>query len=226
MPRFEVPKETFNQLPAEKRERVLAAAAGLFAQLGFARCDMAQIASLAGVAKGSLYNYFDSKEDLYLYVCLDGLKRSRAAVYDGLDPDWGIFRQLAHIFRSGVEFVLAHPDYSRLYLNLASSGLEDFADKLSLEIEKHTADFLKDLIRRGVDQGLVRSDIDVNLAAFLINSLYIIFAVSLVSRHFQIRMREYLEIEGELNGRAIEEHLERTMALIRQVVEPLGGGGG
>ena len=50
-------------LPLDKRERILAAAAKLIVQNGL-QCSMSAIADQAGVATGSLYNYFDSKEDL------------------------------------------------------------------------------------------------------------------------------------------------------------------
>lgn len=215
-----MPKETFNQLTPDKKERILKAAASVFAERGFAGTDVAQIAARAGVAKGSLYNYFDNKEDLYLFVCRDGIERSRQAVYGDIQPQWEIQRQIEHIFRQGVSFALSHPEYIRLYINVSSAGMERFADKLTMEVEKHTADYLKDLIREGVRRGAVRKDVDVNLAAFLVNSLYVMFMVSLISRHFQIRMKEYLEIEGELNATAIEGRLEAVMSMIRDVLTP------
>jgi TetR/AcrR family transcriptional regulator len=215
-----MPKETFKQLPFDKKERILKAAAGIFAETGFAGTDVAQIAARAGVAKGSLYNYFESKEDLYLYVCRDGIERSRAAVYHEILPEWDTFRQIEHIFRRGVSFVLAHPEYIRLYLNVSSAGMERFADRLTLEVEKHTADYLKDLLREGISRGTVRQDIDVNLTAFLINSLYVIFVVSLISNHFQIRMKEYLGIKGELNEHTIEGSLKAVLEMMGNVLGP------
>src|SRR6218665_707964 len=50
-------------LSPDKRERILAAASKLIVQNGL-QCSMSAIADEAGVATGSLYNYFKSKEDL------------------------------------------------------------------------------------------------------------------------------------------------------------------
>jgi TetR/AcrR family transcriptional regulator len=216
-----MPKDTFKQLAKEKKERVLRAAAGLFAERGYAGADMALVASRAGVAKGSLYNYFQSKEDLYLFVCSEGIARSRRAVYNEIEPHWDIYCQVEHIFRRGAEFVLAHPEYIRLYLNVSSAGMEHFADQLTLEVEKHTADYLKSLIREAVQKGTIRSNVDVNMAAFLINSIYVVFMVSLISRHFQIRMKEYLEIEGELNEGTIERSLNMIIGMIHRFLRPM-----
>jgi len=215
-----MPKETFNQISLEKRENILRTAAMLFAEQGFARTDVAQIAKRAGVAKGSIYNYFESKEDLYLYVCRDGIERSRQAVYSDIRPEWDLYRQIDHIFRRGVAFVLAHPQYARLYLNVASAGMERFADQLSLEVEKYTSDHLKRIIADGMSRGIVRKGVDVSLAAFLINSLYIIFVISLVSRHFQIRMKEYLGIREDLTDLTIERPLGQVVNLICDFLKP------
>lgn len=219
-------KEIFDHISPGKRERILHAAAGLFAERGFARADVGEIAQRAGVAKGSLYNYFHSKEDIYLSACMDGLDRSRSAVYDGIQSEWDIYRQIDHIFRQGVSFALDHPEYVRLYLNNSSAGMERFAGRLTREVEKQTSDHLKKLIGEGKARGIVRRDIDADLTAYLINSLYIMFVVSLISRHFQIRMREYLGIEGELNGANVEHHLTMLIDMIRKFLLPAGSTAG
>jgi TetR/AcrR family transcriptional regulator len=207
-------KSTFKQIPEEKRERVLREAARLFAERGFSDTDVAELASRAGVSKGSLYTYFESKEDLYLHVCKDGLARSRQSVYGGMDPEWDIYRQVEHIFRQGVHFALEHPEYVRLYLTASAPGKEHFSTKLSLDVEKYTADHLKDQIHRGQAQGVVRRDLDPKLGAFFINSLYIIVVASVVSKHFQNRLKEYFQIKGSLKGRALEENLS---SIIREI---------
>ncbi|MBU2517645.1 MAG: hypothetical protein KKB57_08685, partial [Proteobacteria bacterium] len=56
--------------------------------------------------------------------------------------------------------------------------------------------------------------------AFWINSLYIVFLASLVSRHFQIRMREYLEIKGRMTKKVIDEEIRRTVELIGRFLSP------
>jgi AcrR family transcriptional regulator len=215
-----MPKPTFSKIPAEKRDRVLTEAARLFAERGFSQTDMAQVAARANVSKGSLYDYFESKEDLYISVCRDGLRRSREAVYGGIKPDWDIYRQVDHIFRSGSVFCLSHPQYVQMYLQISSPGMEVFANALTREVEGYTAGHLKKLIRDGTQKGIVRKDIDVNLTAYFINTLYIIFLASLVSRHYEIRMKEYLEINGPIHKREAQSQLERMVSLIEGLLRP------
>lgn len=213
-----MPKETFNQLQPEKRQRIIDAAREIFARMGYNRADVARIAAQAGVAKGSLYNYFSGKQELYLHVCRHGIEAHRTAVYRDLNPDWDLYAQVEHIFRKGTAFVRANPDFLLLYLNVSSTGMENFAADLTLEVEKFTADKLKKVLRRDVELGLVVGDLDINLTAFLINSLYIIFVASLVSDHFKIRMKEYLEIKGDLDDLTVAEKLDLILGLINRTL--------
>jgi AcrR family transcriptional regulator len=215
-----VPKQTFFKIPEDKRERLLREAAGLFAERGYNQTDMAQLARRAGIAKGSIYNYFESKEDLYLYVCRDGMQRSREAIYGRMDPEWDVYRQIEHIFKEGARFVQSHPEYLILYANISSAGMSRFSELMSLEVEKYTADYLKRLIRRDMQRGLVRDDVDVHFAAFMVNSLYIIFMASLVSSHFKIRLREYLEIEGDFTDATLAPLIQGITDTINNLLKP------
>jgi len=215
-----MPKETLMLIHPDKRDRVVHEAACLFAERGFSRADMAELANRAKVAKGSLYNYFESKEDCYMFVCQDALDRYRQAVYDGLEQDWDIYRQVEHIFRSGAGFVLEHPEYIILYLNISSAGMDRFADQLSQKVEQQFARLLKELLTRDMTRGLVRADLDIAFAAHMLNSLYIFFLSSLVSRHHQIRLQEYLELDMKAENSPVEELLERTVKFLKTFLKP------
>ncbi len=220
-----MPKGTLDNIAPEKRERVLREAARLFAEKGFAQTDMAQLAQRAGISKGSIYTYFDSKDELFLYVSRDGLERSRAAVWGALDEGADIYRTLAHVFRRGLAFAAEYPEYVTLYLAVGTAGMERFADELSRAVEKSTADTLKARLRAGIEAGVVRSDLDVEQAAWLLNNTYVMLVAPLASRHFQLRMAEYLGGEAPLSDASMEEHLERTLRLLEGLLRPPVGGG-
>ena len=58
-------RETKKQI---KRERILEAAADLFSQKSYHEVMMEDVAKMTSVAKGTVYNYFSSKEDLYFSI--------------------------------------------------------------------------------------------------------------------------------------------------------------
>jgi TetR/AcrR family transcriptional regulator len=217
-----MPKPTFKHLPDEKRERILRTASQLFASRGFNRTDMDEIAKRSGVAKGSLYNYFQSKDELFLFVCRNAIQRSREATWGEVGGDWDIYRVVDHIFRHHAKFEFNFPEYHRLHLNFSSPRMERFADRLGLESEQHTSIRLKKLLKDGVREGTIRRDIDVPVAAFTINSLYILFMAALVSRYYQIRLKEYLEVDGEWTHQVMEEKMERIIQFIHHLLQPAG----
>lgn len=68
-----MPRPTFFALPDEKRARVVDAAVAEFARAPYAKASLDVVAASAGVSKGSLYQYFDDKRDLYAWLVLEWL---------------------------------------------------------------------------------------------------------------------------------------------------------
>ena len=63
-----MPTATFYNLPAEKRERLLAAARAEFAQVPYEDASINRIIRAAGIPRGSFYMYFTDKEELFHYL--------------------------------------------------------------------------------------------------------------------------------------------------------------
>ena len=59
------------QKKAESRRRILESAREIFFRDGFMSANLDEVAEKAGVAKGTLYRYFESKADLYVAVLAD-----------------------------------------------------------------------------------------------------------------------------------------------------------
>lgn len=65
-----MPKPLFSQLAPSKQEKIYQALLQEFATHPYAEASTNRIAKQAGIAKGSLFNYFEDKEDLYLYTLI------------------------------------------------------------------------------------------------------------------------------------------------------------
>lgn len=66
--------EQFEQIRKEKRHQIMDAALELFSHDGYHSTSIAKIAQAAGISKGLMYNYFDSKEDLVVSVMNKGME--------------------------------------------------------------------------------------------------------------------------------------------------------
>ena len=63
-----MPKETFIKLPEEKKQKIMRAAKKEFARVPFSETSIKNIVEDAGIARGSFYQYFETKEDLLEYI--------------------------------------------------------------------------------------------------------------------------------------------------------------
>ena len=70
-----MPRPRFHKLPAVQQEAILRAAFDEFAAHGFHSASLNRIIDAAGISKGSMYYYFDGKEDLYAHVARGELGR-------------------------------------------------------------------------------------------------------------------------------------------------------
>ena len=63
-----MPKQTFFNLPEEKRQHLIEVAQKEFSQVPLVKASVANIIKMAGIPRGSFYQYFENLEDLYNYL--------------------------------------------------------------------------------------------------------------------------------------------------------------
>ncbi len=96
-----MPKPTFHNLPAPKQRRLVRAALEEFAARPYGEASLDRVAARARIAKGSLYQYFGGKADLYRYLVLEELGRRRAAALAGV-VGGTLFERLEAMFIAGL----------------------------------------------------------------------------------------------------------------------------
>jgi AcrR family transcriptional regulator len=74
-------------LSEEKRDQILAGAACIFAQEGYEGASMSRIAAEARVSKGTLYNHFSGKAELFAAYVEQACVRGLADIFAGMDDD-------------------------------------------------------------------------------------------------------------------------------------------
>jgi AcrR family transcriptional regulator len=126
--------------PEEKEERrnaILTAAEGLLDLHSSSLPSVAEIAAAAGLAKGSVYNYFRTKEEVYLGVLAAGLLRWLGALDAQLSRENSTIDEILNVY---VDFCEAEPLTMRLAC-LASTVLEEnISEELAYQFKSHLAD--------------------------------------------------------------------------------------
>ena len=91
----------------EKERQILDGAAVAFAQDGYEGASMSHIASLAGVSKGTLYNYFDGKKDLFTAFVQRECAQRLLLFFDEIDGDAPVETTLLRIGRRMVDMLVS-----------------------------------------------------------------------------------------------------------------------
>ena len=102
----------------EKRALIIDTALQLFSTEGYFGTSMSKIASTAGIAKGSTYNYFASKEDLLKAIINDGFKHLTESV-DYLFVNSMDDKSMEKYIRHSFKLIMDKPNYWRLFFALA-----------------------------------------------------------------------------------------------------------
>jgi TetR/AcrR family transcriptional regulator, fatty acid metabolism regulator protein len=150
--------------PGPKRDAILRAAIDVFADRGFFSAQVADIARAAGVAAGTVYLYFKSKDDLLVSIfdrsMREGLTLGRAAVADLDDPRERL-RRLArgHLARLGGDRNLA------IVFQVALRQSTKFMEQFSSTLLRDYLGLIRDAIADGQRAGIFRTDIKATVAA-------------------------------------------------------------
>lgn len=101
---------------AERREQILAGARRCFAEHGYEGATVARLEDTTGLSRGAIFNYFGSKEDLFVELAVqDTARLSDVWVNQGLeavvrgvleiDPAWlGVYLELVRRVRTDQDF--------------------------------------------------------------------------------------------------------------------------
>jgi len=99
----------------QQRQRILDAARTVFFRDGFMPANLDEVAQRAGVAKGTLYRYFDNKAELYVAVLSENGDAFEHKMRETLVPDLDAAEQLRRLTRFYVRHWTAHPEYFQIF---------------------------------------------------------------------------------------------------------------
>lgn len=162
---------TFTNLPQDRQEAVVMAAAEEFALKDYESASLSEIVKKLGLAKGSFYRYFDSKLSLYRYVLNYGLQLRLQHEGKVLQkPHDDFFDLLVENFQEKIAFDLKHPLFSALAYKALQEQHEDVRET-QRELKGQIIGVLTEMLKEQQRRGIVRKDIDVKLMAYSIFSI-------------------------------------------------------
>jgi AcrR family transcriptional regulator len=170
-----MPTVTWARVDPARRAAVIAAAEAEFGAHGYSRGSLNVIARRAGVAKGSLFQYFADKRDLYAFIADVASQRVRSYMEGRireLDPSRPFFEFLPDLLDDWVAYFADHPRERALH---AAASFEVDADaRVSVRtvVHRHYLDVLRPLVRDAQARGDLLADADTEA---LLSLLLMIF---------------------------------------------------
>lgn len=146
-----------------KKEQIRQAAEHVFARHGFHNARASQIAEEAGVAVGTIYNYFEHKNDILLDIFETEQNERMAKIEEILATDKSMREKIYETVHYQIERALANRETMRLFLSEdlhLGNEAEDCTRQMFKEVPEHVAGIL----RSAMDRGEIR-DLDPHVAA-------------------------------------------------------------
>ncbi|MBE9063411.1 TetR/AcrR family transcriptional regulator [cf. Phormidesmis sp. LEGE 11477] len=167
-----MPKPTFFNLSEKKRQKITDLAISEFASADYDNASISNIVKQAKIAKGSFYQYFEDKKDLYLYLVdsasvqrIDFIEAARKAEKSKQKRDF--FRELRWRFGISIQFSLHHPQLTQI-INRAAYSDSPVKKEVFQRLQAAYKKPIHDLVERGIANGDLRADLDPDLATFMI----------------------------------------------------------
>jgi AcrR family transcriptional regulator len=143
---------------AEVRRRILEAAKEIFFRDGFMDANLDEIAELAGVAKGTLYRYFDNKAQIYLAVLSRKARRFEKKLQDALDPQVSPIEALVGVSRFYFQHYVENPDYFQIFWAIENQAvIGELPPEVVGEVTRlweESLGVLAGIIERGIEEGV------------------------------------------------------------------------
>lgn len=215
-----MPTQTFFNLSDKKRQKFVDIAIAEFAAHDYNSASITKIVAAAKIAKGSLYQYFKDKKGLYLYLVEFATEEKLTFLKNAEQPESAnFFDYLRWLFHVSARFDFEHPQLSQLVYR-ARYGALPFRDEVLEQTKKASSDYIQQLVERGIAQGDINSEIETDLATYMVNTLASEIG-SLIFNRLEIDPQRLAE-EGpltDLDMEVVEKIFDELLQVLEQGME-------
>lgn len=203
-----MPTQTFFNLPLKKRRKILSAAVHEFTIRNLAEANISNIVKEADISRGSFYQYFNNKEDVYVHIFTALREERRAYTQDIINsmksvPFLDFYRAF---YLKNAEYLLMFPDHIRLGKQLYTCPI-DTSRHLIETLQRRYKEMFLIGIEHDKMKGNFREEVDSGaLADLLVHMSTDIFIFEVV--------------KAEISMPNIEQNIDAVLDILRRGVMP------
>lgn len=166
-----MPSETFFRLSAQKRTSFLDVSLLEFALNDYQSASISRIVVDLGIAKGSVYQYFADKKELYFFLLQTAVDRKFTFISERIsDESNDFYSRLRDMICLGSWYDLTHPAHGLIIMNaMRSPRLPELGD-LAGDLTRQSVEFLAAYVEAAIEDGAIRSDVPSGLITYLVNA--------------------------------------------------------
>jgi len=201
------------QLVEKRKEQILTATKHIFAQNGFRRTQLDQIAAYLNVGKGTLYRYFRDKKSLFLAVFEQGMCQLRQTMMSKVEAVANPRDKIAMAVKTYFEFFDNDKELIEISMQVRSEFKDDYS-RIFLELYGDYIVRIQENLRNGIGIGIFR-DLDVEKTAEAMSA-----TLQGVLQTFYIReFKEDSAMQGQVGQRiSLSDRTEAVTALLLEGV--------
>lgn len=179
-----MPKQTFQNLPEDKKKKILEAAKNEFSRVSVTEASINNIVTEANIARGSFYQYFESKEDLLLFMVNEESEEVKKMVDKKIKEKGDIFETFIFFYDKIIKTCKDNKDkkfYKTVFANLRAN------DNIILGKAKEE---IYDSLIKNTDTSQFKNKEDLNIIIDMLNAITRWTIIQTVTSNNQIDIRD------------------------------------
>lgn len=158
-------------MSVDRKKQILDAAAKSFSLFGYKATTMDQVAKLANVGKGTIYNFFKNKEDLFHEIVSSLIAEMKEAAEQSFDEEDSFVEKVHRALYQVLDFRRKHQLTIKLFQEAREMGTPVVLEVMD-KIERSILDYIRDKIEMGIKHGEIKN-CNPEVTAFVILKTYI-----------------------------------------------------
>ena len=142
-----------------RRAEILEQAGKIFAVKGFPNPAVTEIAGASGFAVGTLYQFFPSKQQLYISMLTEKLNMMYSGVRESVAKETDIVKKIEVLVASQFRFVENNTEFCSIFIRgdhlSLSEGSVELRKRLKIDYDVHVS-FTEEVMREGIRAGLLK----------------------------------------------------------------------
>jgi AcrR family transcriptional regulator len=156
----------------DKKTEILRCAKALFTDKGFKDTNVAEIMKMAGMAVGTFYNYFTSKDQIFMELHIEENTRLKKSMMEAVDLDAGPLSVVRELVAKNMQGMMANPILREWFNRDVFQKIEQcFRELNGLEYMDFMYDFFIELVKKWQAEGKMRSDLSPELVMAVFSSI-------------------------------------------------------